>query len=37
MSSSISLSFRVSADKAQQLQALSAATDRPKSWMMAEA
>ncbi len=37
MASSVSLSFRVSPEKAAQLQSLAEATDRPKSWLLEQA
>ncbi len=37
MSESISLSFRVAKGKAQQLDQLAGAMDRPKSWLLQQA
>lgn len=37
MSETVSLSLRVSAEKARLIDELSAATDRPKSWILEQA
>ena len=37
MAQSVSLSFRVSPEKAEQLQRLAEATERPKSWLLEQA
>jgi predicted transcriptional regulator len=37
MSQSVSLSFRVAQEKAEQLERLAAAMDRPKSWLLERA
>jgi predicted transcriptional regulator len=37
MADTISLSFRVSKDKAEQLEQLAAAMDRPRSWLLGRA
>jgi predicted transcriptional regulator len=37
MAASASLSFRVEAKKARQLEKLAAVTDRPKSWLLEQA
>lgn len=37
MSQSVSLSFRVPKDKAEQLERLAAAMDRPRSWLLERA
>lgn len=34
---SVSIAFRVAAEKAKRLEALSASTDRPKSWLLEQA
>jgi len=37
MSDTVSLSFRVRAEKAEQLDRLAEATDRPRSWLLQQA
>ncbi|MGH6900391.1 MAG: CopG family ribbon-helix-helix protein [Geminicoccaceae bacterium] len=37
MSQSVSLSFRVAQEKAEQLERLAAAVDRPRSWLLERA
>jgi predicted transcriptional regulator len=37
MSQSVSLSFRVAQEKAEQLERLAAAMDRPRSWLLERA
>ena len=37
MRDSVSLSFRVRAEKAEQLDRLAEATDRPRSWLLQQA
>lgn len=37
MAQSVSLSFRVSPEKAEQLQRLAEATERPRSWLLEQA